>query len=70
MKEINDLKPGRPAFPEKMKLKAFNLPVGLIAEIQKAADKSQDAGRKRGNTSQWARLIFEKELKRIKRRKK
>ena len=69
MKEKSNPKAGRPSFPDTMKLKAFNLPVDLIAAIQKAADKSQDAGRGRGNTSHWARRIFEKELKRIKRRK-
>lgn len=62
--ENTNQKPGRPSFPDEMKLKAFNLPVELIAEIQKAADISQGAGKGRGNTSQWARIIFERELKR------
>ena len=70
MKENNDQKPGRPPFPEVMKLKAFNLPVSLITAIQKAADQEQKAGKGRGNASQWARLILEKEIKLRKKRKR
>lgn len=70
MKEKSDQKPGRPPFQEKMKLKAFNLPVEIILQIQKAADKNQKTGKGKGNTSEWARQLFEKEFKRMKRRKK
>ena len=68
--ENYDKKKGRPPFPERMKLKAFNLPVSLIEEIQKAADLDQKAGKGRGNASHWARSIFEREIQRNKKRKK
>lgn len=68
--ENYDKKQGRPRFPERMKLKAFNLPVDLIAEIQKAADLDQKAGKGRGNASHWARQIFEREIQRKKRKQK
>jgi len=66
-KEKNDQKPGRPPFQDDMKLKAFNLPVELIEKIQKAADQEQGAGKGRGNSSLWARNLFERELKKKKR---
>ena len=70
MKKKSNQKKGRPAFPEVMKLKAFNLPVELIEAIQKAADIDQDAGKGRGNASHWARRVFEKEMKRRNKRKR